>query len=133
MKVAWRTLFALLAFGGCDMFDKGPEIYTTVVEGVAVDADSGQPLARIGVGFRFATGNGAVRPTLEVDSTDSAGQFRLVRTAAHDRELQFFVWDLRALDYGYVGPYYAIVEQDVSFVQSGTRSTARIGLRWTER
>lgn len=38
-----------LALGSCDVFNGPP--YVTTLEGAAVDIETGQPLADIGVGF----------------------------------------------------------------------------------
>ena len=71
-------LFLALALGSCDLFDGPP--YVTTLEGIAVDADTGQPLADIGVGFAPAVGNGVSRPFYVVDVTGADGRFFVADT-----------------------------------------------------
>ena len=67
-----------LAFSSCDLFNGPP--YVTVLEGVAVDADTGDPLENIGVGLGAKVGNGVVRPIYVVDVTGADGRFVVADT-----------------------------------------------------
>ena len=127
------VLFALLVFGGCDMFDKGLTVRTTVVEGVAVEQGTGVPLARIGVGIRSTRGNGAVRPLLTSDSTGADGRFRIVYESTLTEDYQVAVWDMRLSDPGYAPEYYARSDDGPRFVRLGSSTEVRIEMRLIER
>ena len=130
-RARWTLGLALclgaLALPACDFLGSGGE---TTVEGVVVDAVTGEPLEAIWVTLRVSGGRFGAYPAVARDATDSRGRFYL--HDAVERTSYPLLYANRVMygeDLSYGAVYNPRYHTFMETVESGRRHTVRIELR----